>query len=178
MFKKVLAILGIFTSLLASFTWADSLYFMPQEQDKAFKELIYTIKNTQKTLDIAIYSFTNREISKTIRDIAKRGVQVRIIYDKKSNQNTNQSTIGYLAKLKNIETCLLEGNLSNNRKFYGLMHMKMAISDEKSLILGSANWSKSAFETNYETFFITHNQDSITKAKNMFNTMLQKCEKY
>ncbi len=174
MFKRVLAIL----SLSVSLTLADALYFMPQEQDKAFDVLISTIKNTQKTLDVAIYSFTNREISKAIRDIAKKGIKVRIIYDKKSNQNPNKSTIGYLAKLNNIETCLLEGKLSNNRKFHGLMHMKMAISDENSLILGSANWSKSAFETNYETFLITQNKDSINKAKRAFEGMFQECKKY
>ncbi|TLD86580.1 phospholipase D-like domain-containing protein [Helicobacter sp. MIT 05-5294] len=178
MFKKVLAILGIFAGLLVGFSYADTLYFMPQEQDKAFKTLISTISNTQKTLDVAIYSFTNREISKAIRDIAKKGVKVRIVYDKKSNQNANKSTIGYLAKLKNIETCLLEGELSENRKFRGLMHMKMAISDENALVLGSANWSKSAFETNYETFLITQDKDSIFKAKRAFEKMFQKCEKY
>ena len=174
MFKQVLATIGIFIS----FSWADSLYFMPQEQDKALQALISTIQNSQNTLDVAIYSFTNREISKAIRDIAKKGVKVRIIYDKKSNQNANKSTIGYLAKLKNIETCLLEGKPSYNRKFYGLMHMKMAISDENSLILGSANWSKSAFETTYETLFITQNKDSIAKAKNAFEGMFLECKKY
>ena len=85
---------------------------MPQEQEKAIKSLIQTIKSSQKTLDIAIYSFTNREISKAIRDTAKKGVKVRIIYDKKSNKDNDYSTIGYLAKLKNIQTCLLEGNRS------------------------------------------------------------------
>ncbi len=174
MFKKVLVILNIF----ASFVWADKLYFMPQEQEAALHTLISTIENTQKTLDVAIYSFTNREISKAIRDTAKKGIKVRIIYDKKSNQDPNKSTIGYLAKLKNIETCLLEGKRSYNNKFYGLMHMKMAISDENSLILGSANWSKSAFETNYETLLITQDKDSIAKAKNAFEAMFLECEKY
>lgn len=68
MFKQVLATIGIFIS----FSWADSLYFMPQEQDKALQALISTIQNSQNTLDVAIYSFTNREISKAIRDIAKK----------------------------------------------------------------------------------------------------------
>ena len=49
---------------------------MPQEQEKAIKSLIQTIKSSQKTLDIAIYSFTNREISKAIRDTAKKGAMI------------------------------------------------------------------------------------------------------
>lgn len=174
MFKKVFVLISLFVN----FMWADALYFMPQEQNTALNALLSTIQNTQTSLDVAIYSFTNREISKAIRDIAKKGVKVRIIYDKKSNQDPNKSTIGYLAKLKNIETCLLEGERSRNGKYNGLMHTKMAISDNSHLVLGSANWSKSAFETNYETLLITQNQDSITKAKQHFERMFQKCEKY
>lgn len=91
---------------------------------------------------------------------------MRIIYDKSSNSDSNKSTIGYLAKLKNIETCLLEGKPSSNQKYRGLMHMKMAISDNKYLIIGSANWSKSAFETNYETLIILEDKTLIQRNPN------------
>ncbi len=177
MFNRVLNIffLGI---LFPCLILADELYFMPKDRGVAFKSLLRTLKDSKNTLDIAIYSFTNREISKAIRDVAKRGVLVRIIYDEKSNQNPNQSTIGYLAKLKNIQTCLLEGEISSNKKYRGLMHIKMAISDDRSLILGSANWSKSAFETNYETLLILNNKDFIQKSQDSFNTMFKKCKKY
>ena len=151
---------------------------MPQEQEKAIKSLIQTIKSSQKTLDIAIYSFTNREISKAIRDTAKKGVKVRIIYDKKSNKDNDYSTIGYLAKLKNIQTCLLEGNRSYNGKYNGLMHTKMAIIDVKHCSLGSSNLSENAFETNYETLLILQDKDVIQKSHKSFNAMFNKCEKY
>ena len=167
-----------FYFLFSPFVFSKELYFMLQEQEKAIKSLIQTNKSSQKTLDIAIYSFTNREISKAIRDTAKKGVKVRIIYDKKSNKDNDYSTIGYLAKLKNIQTCLLEGNRSYNGKHNGLMHTKMAIIDDKHLILGSANWSKSAFETNYETLLILQDKDFIQKAHKSFNAMFNKCEKY
>ncbi len=157
---------------------AQNLYFMPQEQEIALHKLISIISQTQNTLNIAIYSFTNREISKAIRDIAKKGVKVRIIYDKSSNSDSNKSTIGYLAKLKNIETCLLEGKPSSNQKYRGLMHMKMAISDNKYLIIGSANWSKSAFETNYETLIILEDKTLIQKSQQTFESMFQECKKY
>ncbi|MCI5969334.1 phospholipase D-like domain-containing protein [Helicobacter sp.] len=177
MFKKVF-ILFCFNILCLNHLLASDLYFMPKEQKRALDALLQTIKNTQNTLDIAIYSFTNREISKAIRDAAKKGVKVRIVYDKKSNQDPNKSTIGYLAKLKNIETCLLEGERSQNGKYNGLMHIKMAISDNKHLILGSANWSKSAFETNYETLLILDDVKLITQSHNTFEEMFKQCEKY
>ena len=62
MFKKVLTLFfGI--ALFFNGAMAGDLYFMPTEQDRALKALIRTIQNSQSTLDIAIYSFTNREIS-------------------------------------------------------------------------------------------------------------------
>lgn len=177
MFKKVF-ILFCINTLCLNILMASDLYFMPKEQKKALNALLHTIKNTQNTLDIAIYSFTNREISKAIRDVAKNGIKVRIIYDEKSNKDPNKSTIGYLAKLKNIETCLLKGKRSKNGKYDGLMHIKMAISDDKHLILGSANWSKSAFETNYETLLILDDAKPIKQARGAFEEMFKKCEKY
>lgn len=156
----------------------DELYFMPQENKQAIKALIETIKKSEKTIDISIYSFTNREISKAIRDVAKNGTKVRIIYDKKSNRDPNKSTIGYLAKLKNIEACTLDGKLSKNKKYTGLMHLKMAIIDNKYLVLGSANWSKSAFETNYENLMILQNESFINKARDAFEKMYKDCKKY
>ncbi|CAM2961583.1 phospholipase D-like domain-containing protein [Helicobacter burdigaliensis] len=164
--------------LLFSPLFAKELYFMPQDQKKAISAIISNIKNTSKTLDIAIYSFTNREISKAIREIAKKGVKIRIVYDKSANQDLKQSTIGYLAKLNNIEVCTLSGLRSKNGKYFGLMHTKMAIIDNKTLILGSANWSKSAFETNYETLLFLEDKDLIKKANTAFKDMFLKCKKY
>lgn len=168
----------VYFMVILSFVNADEIYFMPQENKQAIKALINTIKDSTKTIDIAIYSFTNKEISKAIRDAAKKGTKVRIIYDEKSNKDPNKSTIGYLAKLKNIQVCTLDGKLSQNKKYTGLMHLKMSIIDNKKLILGSANWSKSAFETNYENLIIMENNEFISKAKNAFDDMFKKCEKY
>ncbi|MDD6056195.1 MAG: phospholipase D-like domain-containing protein [Helicobacteraceae bacterium] len=177
MFKKFFTTFTL-SAVLASSLFSAELYFMPDEKDNALKALLQTIESSKNTLDIAIYSFTNREISKAIRDIAKKRVKVRIIYDKKSNENVNNSTIGYLSKLNNIETCLLEGKRSSNGKYKGLMHTKMAISDKDTLIIGSANWSKSAFETNYETLLLTQESTLIEKAKKEFNKMFKECKKY
>lgn len=174
MIKKYLV---CFIAIL-SFVYADEIYFMPQESKQAIKALTQTIKESSKSIDVAIYSFTNREISKALRDTAKKGTKIRIIYDKKANKNPDKSTIGYLAKLKNVEVCTLDGELSNNKKYTGLMHLKMAIIDSKKIILGSANWSKSAFETNYENLIIMQNKEFITKAQDAFELMFKKCEKY
>lgn len=171
---KIIIILALF----GTFLLADSIYFMPYQANEAIKHLVKELRNAKNDVQIAIYSFTNREISKAIRDSAKKGVQYKIIFDYKSNINYHHSAIGYLAKLKNVETCTLKGKTSSNGKYYGIMHNKLAIIDNKTIIFGSANWSKSAFEINYEMLIISHNKDYINQTKKYFNRMFSECTIY
>lgn len=151
------------------------LYFMPYEKKEAFNALKNAILKAQSEIKVSVYSFTNNELAKAIRDSAKRGVKVSIIYDKESNIKNTSSTIGYLAKYNNVSVCLLSGALSANQKFYGLMHQKMAIIDQDLLILGSANWSKNAFENNYETLLFTHQRNFVQKALAAYERMKKTC---
>lgn len=156
----------------------DQLYFMPYEQKNALETLIKTIESSEQNIDISIFSFTNREIAKALKNVARRGVKIRIIYDYESNINNPYSTIGYLSKYNNIKTCLLKGRRAKNDKYNGIMHQKMAIIDTKAIIIGSANWSKNAFENNYELLLKSNDKEIINKAKTYFSKMLHQCKPY
>lgn len=151
------------------------VYFLPFESRQALGHLISLINGAQKNINISIYSFTNKEIAKALKKAAQRGVSINIIYDMESNKKNPKSTIGYLSKYKNIQTCLLSGLSAKNKQYKGLMHQKMAIIDRSVLILGSANWSKSAFENNYETLMLTSNPQSIQKALESYSRMFEQC---
>lgn len=155
----------------------ERLYMMPYEQVNALKDLIGSIAKAQKSINISIYSFTNREIAKALRDASSRGVKINIIYDM-SQKDTSNSTIGYLEKFANIHTCLLEGRAAKNGKYKGIMHQKMIIIDDNLIGLGSANWSKNAFENSYETLYFTQSADIITKANEYYNKMLKSCKPF
>ncbi len=164
--------------LLHTILFADSIYFMPYQANDAINHLIKELKNAKTEAKIAIYSFTNREISKAIRDSAKRGVKFTIIFDYASNIENNYSQIGYLAKLKNVEVCILKGRRTQNDRHNGIMHHKLAIIDNKTIIFGSTNWSKSAFETNYEMLLVSNNDNYIKQANIYFTKMQQECKAY
>ena len=174
--KRIFFGIFVFVGIFAEILSADSLYFMPYNAKEAVNALISEIKSAKKEVKIAIYSFTNREIAKAIRDSAKRGVRFKIIFDKKQNFDDSYSQIGYLAKLKNIEVCVLQGK--NNGKYSGIMHNKIALIDNKSVIFGSANWSKSAFEVNYEMMIISQNQSYITQISAYLDKMLKECKAF
>lgn len=155
---------------------ADTLYFMPYDAKNAVNALVREIKDAKNEVKIAIYNFTNREIAKAIRDSAKRGVRFKIIFDYKSNINVSYSQIGYLAKLQNVEVCTLKGK--NNGKYNGIMHNKIALIDDKSVVFGSANWSKSAFEVNYEMMIISQNESYISQIGEYFERIFKECKAF
>ncbi|PAF47543.1 nuclease [Helicobacter sp. 12S02634-8] len=162
-------------------TWlaaSQSIYFMPYEQKDALKTLINSINTATKSIDVAIYSFTNREIAKSLKNAAKKGVKIRIIYDYESNKDNTYSTIGYLSKYNHIQTCLLQGKKAKNRKYNGIMHQKLAIIDNHTIFVGSANWSKNAFENNYELLVKSNDGAMITKANSFFSKMFAQCQPY
>ena len=161
---------------LATNASADNLYFMPYNAKEAVNALIGEIKSAKKEVKIAIYSFTNREIAKAIRDSAKRGVRFKIVFDKKQNIDDSYSQIGYLAKLKNIEVCVLSGK--NNGRYSGIMHNKIALIDDRVVVFGSANWSKSAFEVNYEMMIISQNKSYISQINGYFTRMSKECKAF
>ena len=151
---------------------------MPYEQKDALNTLINGITSAQKSINISIFSFTNREIAKSLKDAAFRGVKIKIIYDYETNKANDSSTIGYLSKYQGIQTCLLQGNEARNQKYYGIMHQKLAIIDDRIIFLGSANWSKNAFQNNYELLLKSNDQDIITKANHYFEKMFSLCKPY
>ncbi len=166
----------IFLVIFAQILIADSLYFMPYDAKSAVSALIREIKGAKNEVKIAIYSFTNREIAKAIRDSAKRGVRFKIVFDYKQNFKDDYSQIGYLAKLKNIEVCTLKGR--SNGKYNGIMHNKLAVIDGRTAIFGSANWSKSAFEINYETLLISQNGEYAGKIGAYIDRLLGECKAF
>lgn len=177
-FKKIGKFLCIYVACGVFFTQSyaeNTLFFMPYEQRVALDSLKSALLNAKDEIKISIYSFTNNEIAKVLRNAAKNGVQIHIIYDKDSNYKNPTSTIGYLAKYNNISVCLLSGMMAKNKKYDGIMHQKMAIIDKKLLILGSANWSKNAFENNYETLLFTYESNLVDKALVAYEKMSATC---
>ncbi|MGN8417894.1 phospholipase D-like domain-containing protein [Helicobacter pylori] len=173
-FKKIVGV-SVLVGCLGVLQAKNSLFVLPYEQRDALNSLVSGISNARESVKIAIYSFTHRDIARAIKSVASRGIKVQIIYDYESNHNNKQSTIGYLDKYPNTKVCLLKGLKAKNGSYYGIMHQKVAIIDDKIVFLGSANWSKNAFENNYEVLLKTDDTETIFKAKSYYQKMLGSC---
>ncbi|BCD68599.1 phospholipase D-like domain-containing protein [Nitratiruptor sp. YY09-18] len=154
------------------------LYFLPFESRDAMHQLLRWIDQAHYKIDIAMYSFTNKKIAKRLVNAAKRGVKIRLILDEEQNLKDRYSQIGYLAKYPNIAVFTIKGKYAKRGEYYGKMHMKLAIIDNKRLIFGSANWSNSAFKRNYELLYFLDDLQKAKKSERFFERILRKAKEY
>ncbi len=172
MIKKILIL-----SLLIPFLLASQLYFMPFEAHQAKKELLDWIDHAHSSIDIAMYTLTNKTIAKHLKNAARRGVHIRIVFDY-DQIKSRYSKLRYLAKYKNIDIFTLQGKYAKRGEYYGKMHIKMAIFDNKKLTFGSANWTNAAFSKNYEIIYFTKDFSLAKKAKRGFERLIRLAHHY
>ena len=128
------------------------------------KKVTPLIKQAQKKIDIIVYDWGwyPDEIGEAIQIFnnaiyraSARGVKVRVITQKRL--------------IKEILSRLgIEVKLFHSKK---LLHVKMMLIDGEIAVLGSHNYTKNAFNLNYEVSIITRDQNSIERLQEYFNNI-------
>jgi len=169
----------IFFLSTSTFANEHKIYFLPKDAKIALRAITKELSHAKKEVKITIYNFTHKKIANTLKYIAKKGVKVKIIFDYESSEKRkSKSMMYYLAKYKNIDVYQLKGKYSKKKHYYGKMHQKIALIDDKILILGSANWSYSGFGKNYEVVLIEKDKKLAKKYSKFFDEILQKAVKF
>ena len=73
-------------------------YYFPRDGQAPEPVLVNVINSSKKSLDIAIYSFTDSNIADAVVNAKKRGVAVRVITDRECSSDTSQKKV--LSELK------------------------------------------------------------------------------
>ena len=153
--KIISWIVGIL--LIAVIAFADTqVYFSPNGGCQ--NAVITEIGKAQKTIDIAMYYLTSREIAQELVRAKDRNVKVRIVLDK-SQEAQAYSKSRYLIK-RGFEVKYHTGP--------GLMHNKFALIDDKVLITGSFNWTPTANQKNEENLLMITDKELIKKYEDRF----------
>jgi phosphatidylserine/phosphatidylglycerophosphate/cardiolipin synthase-like enzyme len=147
-FCLVLIFVLFFSIYSNSFVEAQAV-FSPNSQS----EVISLIHQAQNSIDLQMYVFTNEQIAVELIDASKRGVKVRVILEKRT-QSYNLDEIVDALKQGGVEVCWASEK-------YKLTHTKMMIIDDKTVFVGSTNFSKSALLENREASVIL--QGNIVK---------------
>lgn len=118
------------------------------------KQIILTaIDEAKKSIDIAAYSFTSKPVALAIVYAKLRGVNVRVVADKKANGG-KYTAVTYLAN-NHVPVRI------NNK--YAIMHNKFIIIDGNSVQTGSFNYTQSAASHNAENVIYLRNRPDIAE---------------
>jgi len=123
--------------------------------------IVEEIRYATKTINICVFTISDNRIADAIVYAHSKGVKIRVITDDDKSFDLG-SDVEKLAK----EGIAVKMDSSPHH-----MHHKFAIFDEKKLLTGSFNWTRSATEKNAENILITNNEKALALYKREFERL-------
>lgn len=140
-----------------------SVYFTPSED---CRQNIIRLIDTSKTIDIAIFSFTDKGISSALERAKNNGAVIRILTDSEQAKFRN-------SRIRHLLNNQFDIRFNNNKD--GQEHNKFAIFDGDTISTGSFNWTyKASYYNSENCIFIYDNPDVIKRYSNRFNYLWSK----
>jgi len=120
------------------------LMFLPEDKE-ARQEVKKLIQSANKTVRVAMFTFTAFDLATSLVEAKKKGIEVAVVIDRRSLDGVS----------KKAATMLLEGSVSlfTNRGSE-TFHHKFLYIDQETLLMGSANWTNAAFKKNDEVLLL------------------------
>lgn len=103
------------------------------------------IQEAKKSVQVAMFTWTRFDLADEIVKAQKRGIKVEVVIDRNSSTNVSKKVAEKLLKA-GVKVRVNQGQ--------ELLHHKCLIIDHKTLLNGSANWTKAAFTNNDDCFLI------------------------
>ena len=154
MFKLLFLISLIITNLFSEIK--NELFILPSQNKEINEKIENLIDSSQNEIIIAMYNFSHKDILKKLKKSSKKGVKILLILDEEKYKE-NKKLIKELEE-ENIKIVIPKDK----------MHMKVAIFDNKFLLIGSMNWTKESFEENHEIVIINNDLETIIKLSSYF----------
>lgn len=124
--------------------------------------VINAIQHAKKSIDVAIFSFTKKNIADALVVAASSGVVVRVMMD-------DGQSISHYSQITLLKQANIPVKVQNHQ---GLMHDKFVVIDKKKVITGSYNWTSNATYSNDENLVSLDRLGSLYEAQ--FETMFAK----
>ncbi len=129
------------------------LWFFPDDVH-GVQRLVELIRTAKKTVRVAMFTWTRRDLAQAIIAAKQRGVDAEVVIDSQSGKGASAQIVNLLHK-SGVPVGLSQGN--------ALLHHKFLYIDGETLVNGSANWTKAAFTKNDDCFIILHGLTEIQK---------------
>lgn len=120
--------------------------------DGSAKRLVLEVINgARKEVRVLAYSFTSKDIAKALVDAARRGVDVKVVLDKRQ-KSERYSSATFLANM---------GVAVRVDKRHAIQHEKVLIVDGDTVETGSFNYTNSADQRNAENVLVVKNAPQL-----------------
>lgn len=124
------------------------------------KTLLSNIKKTTNDIKIAVAWFTNPRLFESLLELLNSGILIEIILA--------DDIINFSNKNIDFQSLIDKGIEIRISRFPNLMHHKFCVIDERLLITGSYNWTKSAEINNHENIILSNDLGLVSLFKNQF----------
>lgn len=161
--------------------WLENINKLLISENPVFKEQVFfspgadcrntivdMIKNTRSFLNICVFTISDDRISDEIIRAVKRGVKIKIITD-------DEKTHDFGSDIMKFAQAGIEVKTDNSSAH---MHHKFALFDGKTVLTGSYNWTRSAFQMNQENILITDNKTAVDRFQQEFNRLWPQMSTY
>ncbi len=128
----------------------------PEAAAEGLDRLISLINEANHTIRVGMFTWTHPKITESIMNAAKRGIRVEVVVDRAQTNGANKKSVDKLIDSP-VHVRINRGS--------ELFHHKFVIIDDRFLINGSANWTKSAFGRNADCFLILHELEKPQQKK-------------
>ncbi len=130
------------------------MWFLPEDRE-AIHRIKQLIKTAKKSIQVAMFTWTRHDLAKELVAARERGIRVDIALDRSSAGGVS-SKVAKLLTEEGIPVMLNSGA--------GLLHHKMMLVDDETLVVGSANWTLAAFEKNNDCFVVIYPLNDTQKS--------------
>ena len=134
---------------------------------------IETLERAQRSIDVAMFAFTDKYIAERLVELAQRGVRIRIYRDQ-SQYEQEQRNAARHRDFSTTEMFRGEPNIQVRLKRSGrrnVMHLKAFLVDGTLLRDGSANWSAAGLKAQDNSAHYTNHPALVEAFQRKFDEM-------
>lgn len=141
-------------------------YFSPG--DDCLNAILEALDNTRSSIKICVFTISDNRITKKLIQLHEKNKHMKIITDNEKLHDKG-SDIKWLSE---------SGIAVKVDKTRHHMHHKFALIDNKLLLTGSYNWTRSAEAYNHENLLITNNRNVCRQYQKEYDKLWDKMEDF
>ena len=162
--KTVHLLLGLLLAAVPQTAQTGSHLYSPG--DNLEQSELAQLETATRSIDVAMYSFTDRYLAEELAALARKGVHIRVYRDREQFAQENRWGTGTTTGI--LLAAGVEVRIKGARD---LMHLKSYAIDGRLLRTGSANWSPTGLKRQDNDLLYEASPDAVARFESKFEDM-------